>query len=440
MLDIDKTTLADLSVFNTEEGFSVFHFLNLTLTSNGKDQLYRILQHPMDDYDSITAMQETIQLVISRLNDWPAIISNGTIKVIERFYETAIDAPPAEMTSLNTFTYKIFHGPDYSLLKYSSIHCFDFIRGMKQFLALFPEDQSPPPLRELLADCRRALNHPELSVTDTCQRAGDLGKPALLQFGRYIRFRFRQQMIELLHLHARLDAWFGMAKAVLQYGLQFPTFSRSNEPFMEARGLYHILLQEPVSYDVRLHPDKNFMFLTGANMAGKSTFIKSVGIAVFLAHLGMGVPAKSMSLSVFNGLLSNINVADNIVRGESYFFNEVQRIKGTIQKINDGRRWLILIDELFKGTNVQDAMKCSSLVIEGLLKMPNALFILSTHLYEIGDALRVHPNIQFSFFETSAENGQLHFSYHLKEGISNDRFGYLILKREGVVDMLDKLG
>ena len=62
MLDIDKTTLADLSVFNTEEGFSVFHFLNLTLTSNGKDQLYRILQHPMDDYDSITAMQKRFNL------------------------------------------------------------------------------------------------------------------------------------------------------------------------------------------------------------------------------------------------------------------------------------------------------------------------------------------------------------------------------------------
>src|SRR5207249_264088 len=101
---------------------------------------------------------------------------------------------------------------------------------------------------------------------------------------------------------------------------------------------------EPVAYDITLDHENNFLFLTGANMAGKSTFIKSVGAAVFLAHVGMGVPAKKMQLTLFDGLLSNINVVDNISKGESYFYNEVQRIKNTILKINDGRKWLILID------------------------------------------------------------------------------------------------
>jgi DNA mismatch repair ATPase MutS len=153
----------------------------------------------------------------------------------------------------------------------------------------------------------------------------------------------------------------------------------------------------------------------------------------------MGVPAKSMELTLFDGLLSNINVVDNIVKGESYFFNEVQRIKNTIIKINDGRKWLILIDELFKGTNVQDAMKCSTTVIEGLIKIKNSLFILSTHLYEIGEALKTYPNIAFKYFETTVDEEQLKFSYQLKDGISNDRLGYLILKREKVIELLEKL-
>lgn len=130
---------------------------------------------------------------------------------------------------------------------------------------------------------------------------------------------------------------------------------------------------------------------------------------------------------------------DNIAKGESYFFNEVQRIKHTIEKINNGRKWLVLIDELFKGTNVQDAMKCSLTVIKGLIRMKNSLFILSTHLYEIGEELKAYPNISFRFFETQVSEEQLQFSYQLKEGISNDRLGYLILKREKVVDMLEKL-
>jgi DNA mismatch repair ATPase MutS len=174
-------------------------------------------------------------------------------------------------------------------------------------------------------------------------------------------------------------------------------------------------------------------------MAGKSTFIKSVGTAVFLAHIGMGIPAQQMQLSLFDGLLSNINVADNILKGESYFYNEVQRIKATVTKISDGRKWLILIDELFKGTNVEDAMKCSTAVIEGLRKMKNSIFILSTHLYEIADELKKYSNMSFYYFETTTFADQLLFSYQLKKGVSNDRLGYLILQREGVVDLLKQL-
>ena len=174
-------------------------------------------------------------------------------------------------------------------------------------------------------------------------------------------------------------------------------------------------------------------------MAGKSTFIKAVGIAAYLAHIGMGVPASKMTLTLFDGLLSNINVADNIAKGESYFYNEVQRVKNTVEKINDGKKWLVLIDELFKGTNVQDAMKCSLTVIRGLIKIPNSLFILSTHLYEIGEELKAYPNISFRYFETMVDDDQLKFSYQLKEGVSNDRIGYVILRREKVVDMLEKL-
>jgi DNA mismatch repair ATPase MutS len=117
----------------------------------------------------------------------------------------------------------------------------------------------------------------------------------------------------------------------------------------------------------------------------------------------------------------------------------VQRIKNTIEKINTGKKWLVLIDELFKGTNVQDAMKCSLAVIKGLIKIKNSLFILSTHLYEIGEELKNYPNISFRYFETRVMDEQLEFSYQLREGISNDRIGYVILKREKVVEMLERL-
>jgi DNA mismatch repair ATPase MutS len=88
---------------------------------------------------------------------------------------------------------------------------------------------------------------------------------------------------------------------------------------------------------------------------------------------------------------------------------------------------------------VQDAMKCSLTVIKGLIKIKSSLFILSTHLYEIGEELKKYPNISLKYFETNVMDDQLQFSYQLKDGISNDRIGYVILRREKVVEMLDKL-
>lgn len=438
-MEIDITTLSDLSIFNSEEAFSVFSKINGTLTSNGKEQLQKNLSTPLNGPDAIKGIQKTIQLIISELPQWPGQISNGTIKVVERFYEAGIDPLPESVTSFNAYSYKLFHGPDFSLVKYSTIHCFDFIKGMMLLTNKFLHETSPAPLKKILGEAQKILDHKHLSIIEKNNKATEISITETLELAQFLRFHFKGNMIKLLAMHAQLDAWYGMAIAVQEHELVFPEFTISDQPFIEIKGLYHLLLKEPVGYDVTLNRETNFLFLTGANMAGKSTFIKSVGTAVFLAHTGMGVPAKQMELSLFDGMLSNINVIDNIAKGESYFYNEVQRIKATIQKVNDGRKWLILIDELFKGTNIQDAMKCSTTVIEGFLKVKNSIFILSTHLYEIGEALKQHPNIHFNYFETTVINDQLHFNYQLREGISNDRLGFLILKKEGVVKMLEDL-
>jgi DNA mismatch repair ATPase MutS len=214
---------------------------------------------------------------------------------------------------------------------------------------------------------------------------------------------------------------------------------QDNKPYLSVSKAAHPLVNNAVGNDLTLSPDQNFLFLTGANMAGKSTFIKTIGIVVYLSHIGIGAPAKAVTLTVMDGLITNLNIADNVVKGESYFYNEVQRIKNTVIKINDGKKNCVLIDELFKGTNILDAMKCSTQVIEGLQNLRSSIFILSTHLYEISEALTKHKNIQFSYFETTIKEKQLKFQYHLTPGISQDRIGYLILEREGVVDLLKAL-
>lgn len=436
-MEIDNITYEDLSLFSNVDEFSIFHKLDFTRTRGGRDVLLEYFNNPFSQLEPIQATQAILRLITEKLDEWPSSISNGTIMVIERFYETAIDDIPHGHNFPAALSYKIFHTADYALVRYSVGHFADFVRGMFKLVELLDRPGNPPLLGNLLERARRLLDQ-EILVQLT-KASGKLSPIQVIYFGHYIRHGFKTALQTLVDIHQRLDAWYSMSMAIRAYHFAFPVFTDGDEPFLEANQLYHLLLPKPVSYDVRLDRDTNFLFLTGANMAGKSTFIRSVGVVVFLAHLGMGVPAQSMRMSLFDGILSNINIEDNISKGESFFFNEVQRIRNTLEKIGNQRKWLVLIDELFKGTNVQDAMKCSSTVIKGLIRIRRSVFILSTHLYEIGEELKQYPNILFNYFETTVKDDQLEFSYQLKPGISNDRIGYLILKREKVVEMLERL-
>ncbi len=438
-MQIDNISFNDMSIFHQEEEFSIFHKLNFTRTGGGKAWLRKFFTEPHSDLKKITGTQTIIRALMEHVDEWPADISNGTVLVIDKFLDYELDPISERSGAFNSLLYKWMHSADYSMVKFSVPHFADFFRGLKKIAGLLEGLQLPASINVYIERITQLLKNEPLQLLSQTQRGEKLSIRQNLYFGQLMRNTYKSKTLELIDIYSRLDAWYSMAVAVKTYKLSFPEFVERDTPLVEAKGLYHVLIPKPVPYDLQMNPQHNFLFLTGANMAGKSTLIKSVGAAVFLAHIGMGVPAAHMKLTLFDGLLSNINVVDNIAKGESFFFNEVQRIKNTIDKINNGKKWLVLIDELFKGTNVQDAMKCSLTVIKGLIKIKNSLFILSTHLYEIGDELKNFPNISFRYFETTVNNDQLQFSYQLKEGISNDRIGYVILKREKVVEMLEKL-
>jgi DNA mismatch repair protein MutS len=438
-MDIDKISFNDISIFHQEEEYSIFHKLNFTQTTGGKEWLRKFFSEPHNDIKKIRGMHKIIRTLMEHISEWPVEITNGTVLMMEKFLEYNLDAIGENPGPSSSLFYKWLHSEDYSMVKYCITHFADFYRGIAKIVDYLEELDLPMNLKFYIDRMSKIMKEAPLRRLSETQPGENFSIRQNLYFGHYLRGRYKTDTLELIDIFSRLEALHSMAVAVKKFNLSFPEFIEQESPLVEARELYHILLPTPVAYDIILDPQHNFLFLTGANMAGKSTLIKAVGSAVFLAHIGMGVPARHFKLTMFDGLLSNINVVDNIAKGESYFFNEVQRIKNTIEKINDGRKWLVLIDELFKGTNVQDAMKCSSAVIKGLIKIKNSLFILSTHLYEIGEELRAFPNISFRYFETQVKDDQLEFSYHLKDGISNDRFGFFILKKEKVVDMLEKL-
>lgn len=441
-MELDKTTYYDLSIFNRDEEYSLFHRLDFTTTAGGREYLRQLFSTPLQNIAAIQQRQDALRYILEKEAAWPEIITNGTIVVVENYLEAQIS--PISNTSgpgllFNAVITKTIYAPDYGFIKFSFTQLLNLVKGFRSLVQSFNSDQTPLVLKQLLDRAQHLLRQREFADVLAIEEPERLSFVQILRYDNLIRNRQKKHLWELLELYQRLDAYYAMAKAMKHYKLQFPEFEDTEHPFFSAKQLYHMILQTPVSYDISMDPNAHFLFLTGANMAGKTTFIKAVGVAVFLAHIGMGVPAQQMKLSFFHGIFSNIQVQDNIFKGESYFYSEVQRIKNTIIKISNGKHWLVLIDEMFKGTNVEDAKNCSLAVIQGLLRSSNCLFILSTHLYELAEALQGEPNIRFKYFESEVIEDNLHFTYQLKDGIAKEKIGYLILKREKVLDLLKEI-
>jgi DNA mismatch repair ATPase MutS len=203
--------------------------------------------------------------------------------------------------------------------------------------------------------------------------------------------------------------------------------------------LFHPFIKEPVKNNIHLEQDKNMCFLTGANMAGKSTFLKSIGLCCYMAHLGFPVPAAKMETNVFNGLITTINISDDVTKGYSHFYSEVKRVKNTALKIQEKKKVLVIFDELFRGTNVKDAFDASSMIISAFADISQCAFFISTHIVEIAQELKIKPNIVYKFFNSRLDNEIPVYNYKLNDGISEERHGLQIVKNEGIVEILKQV-
>jgi len=261
----------------------------------------------------------------------------------------------------------------------------------------------------------------------------------ILETDQRIRGSFREDLHRLVEILFEIDALCAMADVSMERELEFPEIVDRDEFLIEGSGVYHLLLDRPVANSVSIRKGDNLVFLTGPNMSGKTTYLKSVATAVFLAHTGMGVPAESLRLVPLDALRTSLSPEENIRAGLSFFMAEVQRVREVTELLVSGRRALVFFDELFKGTNVKDAIEASRIVVLGFCKAQTSGFIISSHLLELADELCDTRSIRFMCLDGQIRDGEAEYGFHLKPGISDRRFGLILLDREGVPGLLNSL-
>ena len=207
---------------------------------------------------------------------------------------------------------------------------------------------------------------------------------------------------------------------VLLYTYQtktFPEFSKDIE--LLAEDIYHPLLDRPqaVRNSVSISPRERLNLITGSNMSGKSTFLRTLGINQVLAM--MGAPVFAKRFVTFNGLVNScVRVSDSVEYGYSYFYSEVRRVKQIIEEASSDTPMLYLIDEIFKGTNNYERLEGSKGVLEALAESSSLGFV-STHDLELTKLESAKASrVKNWHFKEDVEEGVMVFDYTLREGPS----------------------
>jgi len=429
---IDRDTLTDLHLLD-KDGDGVFDFFNQTITKGGEEALFDIFRDPITDLEEIKRRQATIRFFM----DCGHIEFNRESVDFVEHYLKKLNQPQtfSAFTMLRNTFQQFFRSDEMSYVKTQGAK--DLFSNLHILSTIFSKCQTETDI-PLIRDAKKHLE----KIMENPLFAQGIERP-LQKLARYttekvyylIRKRYYEEIRSLLNFLYQSDAYRAIAITAQESGFTFPQYSDAESIQMDLRGLFHPLLKDPVANDVALDSSQHILFVTGANMSGKSTLMKAVGIAVYLAHLGFPVPAKSMETSILEGMVTAINLPDNLRSGYSHFYSEVKRIKLVGEKLSESGHILAIFDELFKSTNVKDAYDGSLRIIQALLPIKTSFFIVSTHILEIADKLADAESIAFKHLKTNIRDHNFSFDYQLQDGVSRDRIGLWILEREGVFDL-----
>ena len=433
----DKQTLDELNLLGKFRQDSVYHLFNQVKTRGGGHLLDQMFRQPLTAAAAINERSQVFRFFQEA--NRPFAFDVQQLQLMQEYLDVQAAGNPvlvlagtviqkwlAVLTRDERYKKKV-QGLQATII--TLVHCYNFVHS-------FPAAASPFATR--LADIKHLLSDKRLERLREIDIYTALPLSSLAYFEHLLKGKLYGEMQTILTFIYEVDVNIAVSHVARSKGFNYATALDADKNVLSATSLHHPCIDKAIGNNLLLNGQTNLLFLTGANMAGKSTLMKAVGIGLYMAHMGFPVAAKDMTFSVREGLYSSINVADNIGLGYSHFYAEVVRVKQAAEAAASGKKLLLLFYELFKGTNVKDAYDGTLAVTQGFADYHNCLFIISTHIIEVGEALKQRANIYFAYMPTVMAGKRPTYPYVLKEGITSDRQGMMIIRNEGILELLDQ--
>lgn len=309
-------------------------------------------------------------------------------------------------------------------------------KEISQFLKVYQKEDEKPSV--ILKKVRR------FAIAASVQKNQVLGPlmNLIIPWDLYFSMRLENLKEELepkitkwLDKFYELEALNSMANfAFLNGDYSFPTFDKDTEALFKVEQIGHPLIPEnqKVANDFEVYPGKDLFLITGSNMAGKSTFLRTVGINLVLAYSGAPANARSINTGLFR-IFTSINVNDSLGDGLSHFYAEVKRLRELLDELNkdEDQPLFFFVDEIYKGTNNKERYAGSAAFLREVAGK-NGIGMVSTHDLELADLESEIEALSNWHFVESIEGGKMSFEYKLKSGPCPSTNALEIMRIEGL--------
>ncbi|MRG44399.1 DNA mismatch repair protein [Chitinophaga sp. SYP-B3965] len=427
----DKQTLNDLNIPGRHKNNSISRLFDTVITMGGRKLMDHLFQHPLTDAEEINQRSSIFRYFSTQPVTFP--FTAEEFAVMEN-YLSAGGSNIMHVLSKKVLQI-VAQDTAYEQLNGEICKTIEMLNHFRDFAEQLQDREGA--YKEQLELIGVIFRHPKLSWLQQERGVNSLSLVKLVKYDHLLRTAMHAQMKQLMTLIFHLDVYVAVSAIGRQRRFNYAVALPKSSNKLTITDLYHPAVENAIGNTVSLSGNKNVIFLTGANMAGKSTLMKSFGICVYLAHMGFPVAASQMEFSVMDGLYTSINVPDSLELGYSHFYAEVLRVKTVAEEVAADKDLYVIFDELFKGTNVKDAYDATLSITEAFSENRNCFFIISTHIIEVGEALREQcDNFSFTYLPTIMEGHKPTYTYKLTEGITQDRQGMIIIENEGILEIV----
>jgi hypothetical protein len=478
----------DLDIFGTS---SLFQYLNRTCTGYGRKVLAEWLSDPYILSSSLEFRQRTIS-EMSSMNDWrQSFLATGMNKSLEKDHisgitewlkkESVIDSsvfrrtiiwmlPALTLISLVLMVAGLIHYSIFvifviinsfiiffNLRRSSAIHeeltgRFRFLSSLGRLLELIENESFESPLINRM---KSGINDGNRSAVSSLKELGRIIRAFDSRLNVIVGFVFNGLLLWDLHCIRRLEKWktlnrnqfplwlemLGQVDAFISLGnyaynnpaFVYPSLSEDGIPFY-ARQLGHQLIDPAtrVYNDFSLSGKGKICIISGANMAGKSTFLRSVAVNYIIAMAGAPVCATELRFTPVR-LFTSMRTTDSLSSGESYFYAELKRLKKLEEKLAAGENIFFILDEILKGTNSEDKSQGSRLFINKVLSL-GGTGLIATHDTLLGTMEKEHPDVIINkCIEVDIDGDKINFDYKLRDGIASKKNAVLLMRQMGIL-------